>query len=129
MPTLFGKSVAAVACLALLVAHWHATKVDLKYGLSQLLHFAKDWVCGKGSGLSPMAARVEEAHWSKNHMTMYADDSHLRLGMQVNNLKTQVAVDDSSYHREILRRGSPLWTRSSIAPNIRLPAYLSAPGV
>ncbi|CAE7262570.1 unnamed protein product, partial [Symbiodinium necroappetens] len=33
--------------------------VDLKYGLSQLLHFAKDWVCGK-SGLSPMAARVEE---------------------------------------------------------------------
>ena len=90
-------------------------------------------------------------------MTMYADDSHLRwvfstvpeferaiqelkmtfavfrrLGMQVNNLKTQailsptgpssikfkscicgskVAVDDSSYHREILRRGSPLWTR------------------
>ena len=66
MPTLFGKSVAAVACLALLVAHWHATKalvpvailpqpcclrwqVDLKYGLSQLLHFAKDWagaLCG-----------------------------------------------------------------------------------
>ncbi|CAE7682793.1 unnamed protein product [Symbiodinium sp. CCMP2592] len=63
MPTLFGSTAAAMACVALLVAHWHATKAhvaDLKSGLSQLLHFSQDWVGGKGSGLSPMAARVEE---------------------------------------------------------------------
>ncbi|CAE7682810.1 unnamed protein product [Symbiodinium sp. CCMP2592] len=51
---------AGAACVALLAAHWHATKADLKSGLSQLLHFAQDWVGRKGSGLSPMAARVEE---------------------------------------------------------------------
>ncbi|CAE7823080.1 unnamed protein product [Symbiodinium sp. CCMP2456] len=60
MPTLFGRTAAAITCMALLVVHWLATKADLKSGLSQLLHFAEDWVGGKGSGLSPMAARVEE---------------------------------------------------------------------
>ncbi|CAE7823072.1 unnamed protein product [Symbiodinium sp. CCMP2456] len=55
-------ALACATCVALVLAHWHATKAhaDLKSGLSQLLHFAEDWVGGKGSGLSPMAARVEE---------------------------------------------------------------------
>ncbi|CAE7896122.1 unnamed protein product [Symbiodinium microadriaticum] len=62
MPTLFGKSVAAVACLALLVAHWHATKALVPVAILPQPCCLRWQVCGKGSGLSPMAARVEEAN-------------------------------------------------------------------
>ncbi|CAE7823090.1 unnamed protein product [Symbiodinium sp. CCMP2456] len=59
----FENTAAAVACVAwvtLLVVHWRTTKGDVKSGLWQFLHFAEDWAHGKGSGLSPMAARVEK---------------------------------------------------------------------